>query len=350
MKYIILGLLFFSSPSFCSSIHDTARTGNVDLLEKLLNTHPELLEMTDNNQHTPFLAAVAGLQPNAVKLLLNKGANTQVCNKLGNAFHILAFCGSNELSTNATQETYDSITTIGRLLMNARVSLTQRNSRGHKAFSTIARTRCYPLFSLLQAQNTDMFVCFHQVVTWITKKPNLIEKAIKALLALGIRPHEWYNTYLHHEGTLIDAALLNDRIESVRLLLAANMLISDAGLGNIINKYVCEREGYRPVYQEDFPEGTAKDVLITTLACSQLHGRAYFQDVFSMPHPRTYTATQITEQITPEDLEKLQPEVDDKKMELLTDPGLKQFLLPRKQIEAQRRGLSLERYLQYTKR
>lgn len=341
MKYIILSLLFFSSPSFCGSIQDAAYSGNVNALAMLLGVQPSLLEDRSTLQQTPLLEAIRGLQPEAVEFLLKKGADPQACNiNEENGFHVLIIRAIAQLQTELNpgygietkQQTHDDIVSIGQLLIKAEVSLTKRDVEGQTPFDLAGAGCCYPLFPLLK---THMGQNFSKISLRI-KNEKLAEEAIKTLLRLRVKPQGSYDSIFDRKITLIEAALEKRYVWVIYCLLAINAPITDFGLQKLVSNYAREDS---TASQKD----ADKDFLVTALASFKLR-------------QNKEAITKITAMIPPKELQQLQPEVDVKANRIVTDPLLlthpifRPFFLPRQRIEAQRRGLSLERYLQYTRR
>lgn len=281
MKYIVLSLLTFSSPSFCHPIHYAACNGQVGIVRELLKQDPSLLENKQNHfKETPFLAAVRGAQPEVVQLFLEAGANPLACDIYGrNGLHLLAVHALTRLRTNPTEETCSAIITVGQLLSKTGTLLMQQDSDAETPYQRIKKDRVYPLYFLCRQETVDMGDCiFHALCQ--TPFPPGIKTAAEALLFI-------------------------------------NKPIREDVLETLVKNHEWEQHEVFAGLQELYPSTVSSTgLLVTALACFELQKKP--------------DLARLTKQITPQQFKELQPKVDVKKKELLASPFFQLFFSPKK--------------------
>lgn len=96
MRYIcaaLVGLLFGTSAAFAGALHDAAKKGDVNEINRLLDQGAAIAELDDAGEPALLTAALAG-QVDVVKLLLDRGADINHRNKGGlTALHAAAYGG-----------------------------------------------------------------------------------------------------------------------------------------------------------------------------------------------------------------------------------------------------------------
>ena len=94
----LMGCSFFSPTTYNTAdyqaIHEAASNGDTNAMNRLLLAHPTLVNVPDYDKNTPLHLAAIRNYPEAIDLLLNKGANVNAQNAVKmTALHLAAKSG-----------------------------------------------------------------------------------------------------------------------------------------------------------------------------------------------------------------------------------------------------------------
>lgn len=315
MKHLIAALLLITSSQLYSAadidprnlfelenfsvvaIHNAAKTNNVVRLTTLLDPMPHLINRRNNDvpKLTPLHTAVRYLQPEAVKYLLGRGANAQDTthdfHRL-NALHILAkekpICS--DLCTLEDQQARErAIAAIGQLLITAGTPIHRMDTLLRTPTQIAAQVGNYALIPLLVTAGAPLNAPGKDNLLYNTvgqtrnvhldAQPNQ-SKTVETLLSLGATTNEPVEQD-HRSMYVLDAAIMKSHINPAKRLLVAN-----APLSSSIPLLVF----------------TPGNLFAFALACQEL-----------------YNETSIKTYVTPETVQRLQPDIDRQKAEILAN-------------------------------
>ena len=93
-------LICFAPSTFPAEIHDAAEHGDLETVKSLMSQDPQLLEVRDENGHTPYLCAAASGDIATARYLADLGADIRAVNNRGNnALALASYFGRPEMVT-----------------------------------------------------------------------------------------------------------------------------------------------------------------------------------------------------------------------------------------------------------
>ncbi len=92
---ILSMLLFFTLSLMAQDIHEAAKNGDIEILEKLLNENPSLINSLDKDKNTPLHHSIDEGKLEAAVLLINHGADVNAVNyKTETPLHLASYDGN----------------------------------------------------------------------------------------------------------------------------------------------------------------------------------------------------------------------------------------------------------------